>query len=225
MIEKIDSHIQDAINRLAQQYADSSNFQAILSSFNEQIQDLEDTFFNLIEGQWVDNAEGQILDDFGTIVGQDRLGFDDDFYRILIYVKMGQNVSEGEPERLIDVYKIITRANLGWIFEDFPAGLTLMSNGEINPITAQFIYEQLQQVAPAGVRIDYIGQWDDERPFAFDGFPNAKPFDDGSDDPSSGIWAYTYDTSKPFAFEDGSDKTEGFGTSDDYRVGGYWVTE
>jgi len=224
MIELITTHKQEAKERLAQQYKDSTKFISFLDALNDQVQDLEETLHSLIDGRWIDSASGQVLDDFGTIVGQERLGFDDTFYRVLLLVKIGQNISEGDPERVIDIYKIITRATQCYLDEYFPGGIYLMSNGEINPITAQFIYEKLQDVVAAGVRIDYIGEYDENYPFAFDGFPNAAPFDDGSDAATAGIFAFTYDTAKPFSFEDGSDSTDGFGTSDDHIVGGRFQT-
>lgn len=224
VIAKIDNHKEAAIERLISQYKQAENLKSILNCFNEQTQDLEDATYDLFLGRWVDVAQGTVLDDFGTIVGQDRLGFDDDFYRILIYVKMGANISQGETERVIDVYKIITRATIAQLQEAFPAGVTLLSNGTINPITAQFIYQQLQQVVGAGIRIDRIGEFSD-RPFGFAGAPTALGFGTLADSSIGGEFAYFYDTSPRFGFED-PNRTDilGFGTLEDHIYGGKFST-
>ena len=61
------------------------------------IQDLETTFCDLLEKRLgIYEASGFQLDQIGTIVGQERLGFDDDFYRILLLARIGANISNGE---------------------------------------------------------------------------------------------------------------------------------
>lgn len=221
-MDKITDHVEQAKGRLIQQYKESVNLHVVLEAVTQQVQDLEDALYSLLNGRWIESATGVILDDFGTIVGQERLGFDDDFYRLLIYMKIGRNISEGEPERVIDVYKIITQATRCFLDEHYPAGMTLMSDGQINPISASFIYEQMQAVVGAGIRIDQLGLWDSERPFAFAGFPNAYPFGDGPNDPNGGIFAYLLDTKKVFGFLGFSD-SEGFGTLDDHIYGGVFT--
>jgi len=224
IIAKIENHKEAAIDRLITQYKQADNLIAILNAFNGEIQDLEGATYALFVGRWVDMAQGSVLDDFGTIVGQGRLGFDDAFYRILIYVKMGINISQGETERVIDVYKIITRAGIAQLQEHFPAGMTLLSNGTINPITAAFIYEGLQNVVGAGIRIDRIGEFSD-KPFGFAGAPTALGFGTLADPLVGGEFAFFYDTSPRFGFVDPNrNDILGFGTLQDHIYGGKFST-
>lgn len=219
-VDKINNHIEQAEDRLIEQYKQAEKLKSILQSFNRETQDLEDAIHELFEGRWIDNASGQLLDDFGTIIGQDRLGFDDAFYKILLFVKLGQNISQGETERVIDIYKIITRATIAQLQEHYPAGMTLLSNGTINPITAEFIYNQLQAVTGAGIRIDRIGEFSEE-PFGFVGAPTALGFGTVADSSIGGTFAFFYDTSPKFGFEDPSNEgILGFGTIEDHIYGG-----
>lgn len=211
MTDKITTHVTDAEGNLIQQYKEATKLKTLLGALNVQVQDLEDALHSLIEGRWIENASGQVLDDFGEIIGQERMGFDDDFYKILLYVKMGENVSQGETERVIDVYKIITRATLVQLSEVFPAGIELMSNGTINPITAEFIWDKIQRVRAAGVRIDLIGHFD-AKPFGFSKAPGAAGFNQGK-------LGYFYKTNKKFAFS-GNANAGGFGTLADRIIGG-----
>lgn len=212
MTDQINNHVEDAESNLLQQYREATKLKALLSALNIQVQNIEDALFSLFEGRWIENATGQVLDDFGEIIGQERQGFDDTFYRVLLYVKMGENISQGETERVIDVYKIITQATIVQMREIFPAGVELMSDGTINPITAEFIWAQLQRVRAAGVRIDKIGHFDNVKPFGFLGAPNAQGFDQGK-------LGYLYKTNKKFAFS-GNPNAGGFGTLADRILGG-----
>jgi hypothetical protein len=227
MIVQITDHIGEAKARLIQQYKDADNLKAILDSFNQQTQDLETVFYSLLEGRWVDNATGKTLDDFGTIVGQARSGFDDEFYRILLKLKMVENISQGETETVISAYKIVTRATEAFLDEHFPAGLILLSNGTINPVTAQFISTRLQKIVGAGIRVDQIGHYDDGA-FGFLGAPNSGTFGDATDALVGGVFAYLYDISLPFSFFDSNDPDDktgaGFGTLDDHILGGQFAS-
>lgn len=220
IVEKIENHIEQARDRIISQYKDAPNLTAILDAFVKQVQDLEDASHSLFEGRWIDNAEGQVLDDFGTIVGQERLGFDDDFYRILLYAKIGENISQGETVRVVDVYKIITRADRAELQEHFPGGMIILSNGEINPITANFILERLQRVVGAGIRVDRIGQFSKTNPFGFAGAPGAQGFSD-INQVIGGEFAFLYDTARPFSFANPNrNDVAGFGTLEDHIFGG-----
>ena len=225
MIDQITDHKSQARARLIEQYKESTNLIAILDAFINQVQSLEDAIHSLYLGRWLDQATGKVLDDFGTIIGQGREGFDDDFFRILIYVKMAENISQGETEQVISTYKIITRATICQLQENFPAGISLLSNGSINPITAQFIYDRIQKVVGAGIRVDNIGLMGDA-PFGFAGVPTALGFRD-LDDPSviGGTFAAFLDTSRAFGFADidGAPllpNSAGFGDLRDPIIGG-----
>lgn len=224
-VSKITNHQAQARDRLIEQYKQSTKLISILDSFNGETQDIEDALHSLFEGRWIDQAFGQVLDDFGELIGQKRLGFGDAFYKILIYVKLGANISQGETERVIDIYKIITRADIAQLREQYPAGMTLLSNGTINPITAQFIYTQLQSVVGAGIRIDRIGEFSDS-PFGFAGAPTAIGFGTVADSSIGGTWASFYDTYPPFSFANPArDDILGFGTLKDPYYGGRFSSD
>ena len=224
MIPYINNHIEQAKARLIEQYKDAPNLKATLDAFNAQTQDLENVFQSLYFGRWVNEAEGDVLDDFGTIVGQPRLGFDDEFYRILIYVRIGINISQGETERIVDLYKIITQATLAEIIEQYPAGMYLLSNGFITLQSGQFVLNQLQQVVGAGIRIDGIGYFTDT-PFGFLTAPTALGFGDNGDPSEGGIFASLYETALPFGFYDPNRKDiGGLGHNADPHYGGKWST-
>lgn len=193
-------HITEGIERLIEQYKEKPNFLAVLNTLLERVQTLEDQFDNLILGRWLDNVSGDLLDKFGSIVGQDRFGLSDDDYRILIYIQIGRNNSEGRISDIANIYQLITGATKVHLVEAFPASIYLLSDGDIEESKANFIYEKLSEILSAGVRLDNIGKFDPNKPFAFAGFPNASTFGDINDPDVGGCFAYFYDIRLNFGF-------------------------
>ena len=223
-VVKIENHVEQSIERLIQQYKCSPLLTGILQSFVVQIQDLEDSIFELKRAQSIIIAEGAQLDKIGEIVDQPRLGNGDEFYRILLLVKIGQNTSYGEPEKVTRVFKTITQATRVHLQEHFPGGVMLMSDGFLNPITVNFLYQIIQSVVPAGVRVDYMGVWDEDCYFSFAGKENDGEGFGSANDPSfGGCLAELYALTIPFAFDGPDDTTLGFGSIKDPVLGGTFV--
>ena len=100
------SQVADGLNRRLQQYKeDKPVLESVLTALLEQIQDLEDATYAIIDARAIAICTGQQLDNLGTIVDLAREGRDDDEYRTLLYVKIGQNTSQGAGEKIISVYK------------------------------------------------------------------------------------------------------------------------
>jgi hypothetical protein len=77
-----------------------------------------------------------------------------------------QNVSSGEPDRLISVYSFLITATQVQYQEHYPAGCALMGRGVIPPGQETLLYKEIQKISPAGVRVDYIGTYDADESFA-----------------------------------------------------------
>ena len=225
---QITTHQQDARDRLIEQYKEKSNIIGILDSETRQYQDLEDVLFSMFLNRFVDNAEGEQLDKFGTIVDLARQGFDDDFYRILLKFKIGQNVSSGEPERIISTMLLITQATLV-LYQNLGNGnVGLQINNTLDPSLVNFIFVNMQRVVMAGVRIAFIASFDPDESFSFDGVgPIGLGFSSLVAPTTGGQFAFlNVDTTNKFAFDSiaGIDSTdEGFGTLLDPLAGGVQV--
>lgn len=192
-IVKIETHVEDAQGRLAGRYKEKLTYEGTVAMSARQVQDLEDTILDLSEVWNVANAEGPFLDDIGATVGQPRQGFDDDFYRIMIYVKMIENVSEGQPSMIISAARLVFGADIIHYMNLGLASVGLMFNGTFPPVPPSFIYTNLERILMAGVSLDYLAM------------------------PLPGI-----DVDDLFSFEGGT-TGKGFGDLDDPSVGGYWV--
>lgn len=226
-ITKIENHLEEAFNRIAEQYKGKENFEAVLSSLLGGVQELEQTFFNLNEKRLnIFEAEGFQLDQIGKIVNQPRLNFDDAFYRILLLSRIGINVSNGEPERIISTLKLLTSAEFVHYMNLQNAEIAVGSDGVINPLTVDFLISNLEKTVMGGVRVNYLCIYDPDEAFAIDG-PNTKTVGKGFgsiyDVNAGGKLGSCYTIKKKFSFSGNNTSDGGFGSIYDPLVGGVLV--
>jgi hypothetical protein len=116
------AHVTEAISLLTDVFRGGDVNKALLSSYIKEIQALEAAAFDVIEGRQLPTAENAQLDSIGDLVGEPRLGRDDDTYRAAIKVRIRINRSQGKAEDVIDVVRLIVGAGLFDYTEVYPAG-------------------------------------------------------------------------------------------------------
>lgn len=124
--------------------------------FGNQIQELEDAARILLYRLNIDQSEGIQLDNIGTIVGQERLGYNDEYYRILLKVKIGINVSEGDIERILTLWKLLTGSNNVTLTENYPAKIKLSTDEYLDDSIFIFIRNTVGAALAGGVKLDTI---------------------------------------------------------------------
>lgn len=221
----IPTHIQDARNRLLQQYRNLPNIQAVLDALVGPIQTLENAFNDLNTLRGILGGSGVQLDRLGAIVGIPRGILSDDVYRTRIKIKVIQNLSQGEPDRLIQVYGFLLGAQKVIFQDHFPGGVGILADGIIPVGQETLIYENLQNIAAAGVRVDYIGTFPAQTPFAFaGGITQSGGFGD-LNNPSvgGGFGTIRLPLGIKFVFAGGPPGNGGFGDLRDPIMGGHFV--
>ena len=154
MTEQITTHAADAKERLLFQYQGKTNIEALLDSLGgQQVQDLEDALFGIGSRLDIDSSEGVQLDNIGTIVGQPRNGQDDMTYQLFLKAKSGVNVSEGDVERVLSVWKIITGGTVVQVIDQYPAAIELFSDVPVPGELEVEAFALMQNVVGAGVSI------------------------------------------------------------------------
>ena len=177
MITQITTHVEDAKARLLFQYQGKANIEALISSLSsEQIQDLEDVLFDISTRLNIDTSVGVQLNNIGVIIGQPRNGQNDATYRLFLKGKAGRNVSEGDIERVLSIWKIITGGSVVQVIEIFPANIELFSDIPVPDALASDAFDLMQDVVGAGIRVvsSVIGS---DHPFGFEGRPSTFGFD------------------------------------------------
>ena len=162
---------------LLAQDRDKPNTLALASAIGAALQSVEDDLFNLPLATSLRLATGDALDRVGAIVGEARLGLDDGPYRRFIGAKILVNQSEGTPEELLAIFRIITGTPDCFHYDMPPGGFamfcvrkTWMTDAErrrvrrmMSDAKAAGMAMELIEAAPG-----YFGFAEDSRAGAFD---------------------------------------------------------
>ncbi len=128
IISKIDNPADAAIARLVQQFKDKTKLEGFIRSFIQPMQALEDTLAQIGTFTNIYTATGKQLDLMGAIVGEQRKGKNDFFYRIAIFARIAINTSKGTPENAIEIFSLITGATVVHLLEYFPGVVEIYGN-------------------------------------------------------------------------------------------------
>ena len=156
---KITTHIQDALNRLLEQYKGRPLIAGFYTSFVEQIQDLEDAIFALDAGRQLYNGTstpsfGEQLDQIGTIVGISRNGLSDAEYLLFIFGKIAENFSDSTIPTILNVIGYVFQAPQVKIQELYPAGIAIEVLGSpIDPSLYPIAIGLVQAALGAGIEL------------------------------------------------------------------------
>lgn len=149
-----ETHVKDALARLAQQLKGKPGVEGLLSAFVQQAQELEDAAFSILDTSGIETAYGAQLDRIGALVGQLRGGDADIDYRDAIKTRITINVSSGTLEELIRISTEILGGVEVEIRESFPAEFDLVINDPLTPNPASW---QPSTPYDAGDRVSNFG--------------------------------------------------------------------
>jgi len=179
-LTQITNHGEAAFERLPQFFKDGGNFGQAVQVLAERWNRVEQELFNVLIGRYLANATGVTLDQIGHDIGEDRplsgpAATDDNSYRVLIYGRIGANISHGTEPNLL---RILGALGVGKprIIPVFPASITVNLIPTALLEGTNFIREILT-MAKASVAMDITQH--STAPFGFEGNLDAFGFDDG----------------------------------------------
>ncbi len=106
-LQYISEHDEIAARKLAPPFWGKPFIAALLSSFMREIQRLEDEVWNILDIRTLPNADLPRLKVLGKLVGQPRLNFSTESYRLLIEARALANVSRGRGSDLLAVLELL----------------------------------------------------------------------------------------------------------------------
>jgi hypothetical protein len=130
-ISKIDNHVELALSSLIEQYKDSTNLKALLSTFVSRDQGFEDVAWDVLTDRGISTAVGQQLDDIGIVVNQPREGVDDEVYRVRLRARIKTNISAGTVEDLITILSLITETTIQVLDDGLASASILIKSSSI----------------------------------------------------------------------------------------------
>jgi len=139
------------------QFKGKDNWKTFIEIITEPLQELEYVFKDLLLEVSLSTAQGTQLDQLGEIIGLLRGSYNDKDYLEWLKFQIALNRSAGEAEFLISALILFTNASYVQLIEEFPAALSLFTNGNIIP---NDLRERMDDLAAGGVQVIYVAQAD-----------------------------------------------------------------
>jgi len=156
-----------ALGRLYSQFRNKPNFQALIRGLSEGgLQVMEDLGWEVLTGTAFGLATGKSLDQWGEIVGQQRLDFSDAEYRGFIAARVIHNIGQGHPDEMILMAQHTMDPIKVWYRDLFPAAFTIyaLRPSLMRETRRAEVRRMFQSGSPAGVYARIV-----EAPVGFDG--------------------------------------------------------
>jgi hypothetical protein len=155
---RIADYLDQAVTRFIQVFQDKPRLTALLASWTAEANELEGVYWSLITDRTVDRATGITLDLIGKLVGQPRVGPNDEVYRIFIKTRIRVNRSQGESIDLIEVARLLFDAdNIRFVIRELYPASVIVDVIDALPAYQDFIASIFRQAKAAGVGLDL--QW------------------------------------------------------------------
>lgn len=160
-LQYISQHEEIAALKLAPAFWGKPFVVALLSSFMREIQALEDTLWEMLELRTVDGGDLPRLKVIGKLVGQPRLRFELEDYRLLIRARALANVSRGRASDMFGVLEVLLGPGQYTLVEGGEATLYLTALQPIDETGVALIAEVLPDTRSAGVGLQLFRPIDD----------------------------------------------------------------
>lgn len=221
MITLITNHIEQAKDRLREQYKGKPTIEALITAWVGQVQELEEILTDLSTYRSISSAYGIQLDLLGELLNKPRNGRSDADYKILLLAKVAKNISRGTPEDVIAVFKILTSSARVQLGDGFLGETYLLADHALSQSEVNFILQEMLYVDSAAVRIQGVGSFDPPDSFAMNGTNIAKGFSSIYDVTKGGKFAtIKLRNDIKFAFFGSNDSQGGFSSVYDDQIGG-----
>jgi len=160
---------------------DRPRIRALVEALGEGAQLQEELAWDLLVSTGLDEATGDALDQWGALVGEQRLGLADNDYRQFILARMLVNRSSGTVDELVEILEVAAAPVLDVQHQDnLPAGIYLVvtRNTWLTEGARRRVARLMEAARPAGRHVSVI----ESLPLGF-GFaddPDAGGYDEGT---------------------------------------------
>jgi hypothetical protein len=158
-----ESLCKNAQARLAEQFKNSYFLKDLICSLTDECDELDATYTDLKFLRAVDTAVGKQLSQLADLVGAKISGMTSGEARAQIRQQISVNISNGEPETIIDYIKVVTGSSSISYTEIYPAKVSIFFNGGTVPVG---LVGLANQIVPAGVGVELTSSYGDSLPFA-----------------------------------------------------------
>lgn len=149
---KIVSFVKRGLELVVTQLRGKTKFEALLSSYLAEIDEIETALWEIQENRWLDTAEGEQLDGLGRILGARRNG-DDEQYRLRLRARILILLSSGTIPQILRVFRLLVDADATITYTArYPAAYQVrISNQALEDYALTELSLALTETCPAGV--------------------------------------------------------------------------
>jgi hypothetical protein len=133
------------------QYLSRGETKKLISFDDRELEELDRLIDRASEQYDLDKAKGILLDRIGKIVSEPREGTDDKLYQLLIRLRILLNTTDGSVNDVIKVVKFIFSSEVVHIQPNYPAGISILHDGESPSVDFN---KYISQVVGAGIAYD-----------------------------------------------------------------------
>lgn len=155
-LQYIGQHEEIAARKLAPPFWGKPLVAWLLASFTREIQQLEDTVWEIMEARTLPLADMPRLKVLGKIVGQPRLGFDLERYRTMIEARGLANRSRGRASDLLGILQLILGAGNYILTVPGGAEIYLLALQPIAAADLSMVTAVLPDARAAGVGLSFV---------------------------------------------------------------------
>lgn len=156
---KIVSFVKRGLELVVTQLRGKTKFEALLSSYLAEIDEIETALWEIQENRWLDTAEGEQLDGLGRILGARRNG-DDEQYRLRLRARILILLSSGTIPQILRVFRLLVDADATITYTArYPAAYQVrVSNQALEDYALTELSLALTETCPAGVNAQLLYQ-------------------------------------------------------------------
>lgn len=147
---EITNHADQAPQNLLAQFKEKANIEGFLRALMVPVQELEGIFFEIELELRLDNSVGEQLDMIGRIVQRVRGGLDDDAYRTAIRARIRSNRSNGTPDDILEVLRLMVQTN-DIEYNEYPTGIVLRVR-DVMGENPEAVVEEVRRARPGAVK-------------------------------------------------------------------------
>jgi len=139
--------VTEGLDLLIDFWKDKPKARGLLETPLRELQQVEDTIFQLLEDRGILVAVGEQLNNYGRLYSVPRAGMEDMEYRLAILRRIAINNSDGTEPVILDILASITGCPSPQLFEHYPAFFM----GYVDRRATRNLAVTLDEIAAAGV--------------------------------------------------------------------------
>jgi hypothetical protein len=149
-------HTGIMLARMPSQFRNKPRMRALIQAIGLGVQTLEEEAFDVLISTTLPVATGESLNQWGVLVGEARGGLSDEDYRVFIEARILVNKTNGSPDELIEIFRLITAPQISIRYVQFPKatfGIWVFRESPMGDRRVLRVANMMRDAKPGGVEM------------------------------------------------------------------------